>query len=914
STLFSALRVLGVAAGFLTISHFTQAQTLKTASGTANNFILTLGQNLGGSYPAGLSFTFISNQTITGAATLNVNGTGAINLVKNVNKPLVANDILAGQAVQVLYDGTNFQVLNVGSASTSTGAGTGNLYTFIATANVAPVPSYPSGGYGTNVIVYDTELYDTDNSYDPITGRFQPTSPGYYFLSGSGSLNGAGTNIAVGIFKNGIRYKDGGASFGASGSTAEVSSVVYANGTTDYFQIYMYNNSGSTQPLLVGNTSYNYFSGFKINGGGTLTVTSFTGSTAAGISTLNGLTTSSQSFSTSSTGTSVNIVSSGNTHNFNVPLTTLIGGNNITVTGTFPVYTISGLASTSTGAGTGNLHAFKYAMQGILSSSTCWTNADKLPYSLKQFDTNNDFDPLNYRFQPNEPGYYYLFAQSRGPQTTTQSISIFQNDVTQVSQTISIPEIGPSQLASTFALVYANGTTDYFDVRACVGYFDATWAPNYFAGFKINGGGTLTVTSFTGSTASGISTLNGLTTPSQNFSTSSTGTSVNIVSSGNTHNFNIPLASVVGGNNITVTGSFPLYTISGLAGGMSTSQWVSTTGGIYYNGGNVGIGTGNPLTVAHINSNSAGIGKGLLISGNNGALNLGDVFGGNPLTTPTWSMDNVSGQFRIYSQPNLTTSGTVWMSITSTTGAITFPSLGSGSTKTLGVNSVGHLVTIPGATPSLSSLNNLTTTSQSFSTSSTGTSVNIVSSGNTHNFNIPLASVVGGNNITVTGSFPLYTISGLAGGTSTSQWVSTTGGIYYNGGNVGIGNITPNESLTIQGNTSATGIGYMQSLSVFQTGNQASFLRTDATVAAQNYIEFWTGRYSGNVTRNVARWQLGLNQGATPSDDDFFGVGRNGIGYDFKINRKGFVGIGTPGFYPQAMLDVEGDARIGGLM
>lgn len=346
--LSASLRVFSFAMILIAFVTSTQAQTLKSSTGGPNTFNLSLGQNLGGTYSPGLSFTFISNQTLTtGGATLNVNGTGIIPLVKNVNQPLIANDILAGQAVQVLYDGTNFQVLNVGSASTSTGAGTGNLHAFIATATTSGAP-YPTGGYNTNVILYDAELYDTDNSYDPTTGKFQPTSPGFYHINGSGTINATGGVGSVAIYKNGIRFKDGNTTNPIS-TVSEVNSIVYANGVSDYFQIYIYNSTGSPQPLLIANTSYNLFSGFKINGGGTLTVTSsLGGSSSTGVSTFNGLTSTSQNFSTSSTGTSVNIVSDGNTHNFNVPLASVVGGNNITVTGSFPLYTVSGLASTAT--------------------------------------------------------------------------------------------------------------------------------------------------------------------------------------------------------------------------------------------------------------------------------------------------------------------------------------------------------------------------------------------------------------------------------------------------------------------------------------------------------------------------------------------------------------------------------------
>ena len=79
------------------------------ATGSSNNFILSLSPPIT-SYQAGMAFNFISNQRITGPATLNINGLGDIPIKKYVNQPLVGCEILNGQVVTVVYDGTNFQL------------------------------------------------------------------------------------------------------------------------------------------------------------------------------------------------------------------------------------------------------------------------------------------------------------------------------------------------------------------------------------------------------------------------------------------------------------------------------------------------------------------------------------------------------------------------------------------------------------------------------------------------------------------------------------------------------------------------------------------------------------------------------------------------------------------------------------
>lgn len=96
-----------------------------TATGSGNSFSVALPVSPG-AYKTGLVVTFKSNQSVTGPVTLNVNGLGAINVYKNLNVPLVQNDIRNGQVVSVIYDGADFQVLsqlNYGVDFTGTLAG-----------------------------------------------------------------------------------------------------------------------------------------------------------------------------------------------------------------------------------------------------------------------------------------------------------------------------------------------------------------------------------------------------------------------------------------------------------------------------------------------------------------------------------------------------------------------------------------------------------------------------------------------------------------------------------------------------------------------------------------------------------------------------------------------------------------------
>jgi hypothetical protein len=78
-------------------------------TGTANTFVITV-PNFPAAYAASQTLVFKALNANTGVSTLNVNGLGNKTIHKNGTLSLVANDIVAGQIVEVIYDGTNFQM------------------------------------------------------------------------------------------------------------------------------------------------------------------------------------------------------------------------------------------------------------------------------------------------------------------------------------------------------------------------------------------------------------------------------------------------------------------------------------------------------------------------------------------------------------------------------------------------------------------------------------------------------------------------------------------------------------------------------------------------------------------------------------------------------------------------------------
>ena len=95
---------------------YVRAEGYAVDTGTVNAYVITLSP-APTSYIAGQVFNFKAVNTNTGASTLNVNGLGVKTLKKDVNVDLVTGDILAGQIVMCMYDGTYFQVVPDYSAS-----------------------------------------------------------------------------------------------------------------------------------------------------------------------------------------------------------------------------------------------------------------------------------------------------------------------------------------------------------------------------------------------------------------------------------------------------------------------------------------------------------------------------------------------------------------------------------------------------------------------------------------------------------------------------------------------------------------------------------------------------------------------------------------------------------------------------
>jgi hypothetical protein len=128
----------------------------------------------------------------------------------------------------------------------------------------------------------------------------------------------------------------------------------------------------------------------------------------------------------------------------------------------------------------GNMPAFAaYQTVGQTLSAATWT---KLNFGATSFDTNSCFSTGTSKFTPTVAGYYIFFGSVNAGNNSQDICNIYKNG----SAAISGVNFSNGYLGNVGGILYANGTTDYFEAY---GYF---------------GGGGTTATGATATTFQGI--------------------------------------------------------------------------------------------------------------------------------------------------------------------------------------------------------------------------------------------------------------------------------------------------------------------------------------------------------------------------------------------------------------------------
>jgi hypothetical protein len=104
-------------------------------------------------------------------------------------------------------------------------------------------------------VAFTSEAWDTDNCFDSSTNyRFTPTVAGKYEIQFC--MIGSGTQNYGLLYFNGTRVK--GINQNVSGATANGSTILSFNGTTDYVEFFVYLTSGTS---VTGTAEYTYATG-----------------------------------------------------------------------------------------------------------------------------------------------------------------------------------------------------------------------------------------------------------------------------------------------------------------------------------------------------------------------------------------------------------------------------------------------------------------------------------------------------------------------------------------------------------------------------------------------------------------------------------------------------------------------------
>ena len=111
----------------------------------------------------------------------------------------------------------------------------------------------------------------------------------------------------------------------------------------------------------------------------------------------------------------------------------------------------------------------------LLNDMTLTNNTNtKVQFTTESFDTANCFDTTNYRFTPNVAGYYqfnYVGQFQSASSSTYVMLSLYKNGTSGATapyhQGVRTPNSTAANMVyGTSVLLYANGTTDYFEVYA----------------------------------------------------------------------------------------------------------------------------------------------------------------------------------------------------------------------------------------------------------------------------------------------------------------------------------------------------------------------------------------------------------------------------------------------------------------
>jgi hypothetical protein len=110
-------------------------------------------------------------------------------------------------------------------------------------------------------VTLGAEEFDYGGYFDTVNSRFQPLVAGLYQVTGQVQINGNASAMLALIYKNGAEFKRGPQP--QSAFSASVNALMYLNGTTDYIELWGYQNWGSNQSSY-NNAGLTFFQAFLV--------------------------------------------------------------------------------------------------------------------------------------------------------------------------------------------------------------------------------------------------------------------------------------------------------------------------------------------------------------------------------------------------------------------------------------------------------------------------------------------------------------------------------------------------------------------------------------------------------------------------------------------------------------------------
>lgn len=275
--------------------HAVKAQSFQD-SGAANAYVCTpISGSSGVMLPAaytnlsGSMLRFIAANSNSGASTINIGQTtgtllGSKKILSVSGAALVGGEIVSGAYVSLTYDPAldggagAWRVLSSNATTTQAGivelstdaeaiAGASTSTAVPPSALLAEQKAHPTfsahrnnvnqtaiaSGVATKIIL-TTEDFDNQAAFDTTLSRYTPLMAGIYQVNFASRLNTATdqSSFTVFIYKNGTQFKSSTLiQSGAAGTqSAIVSHLITMNGTTDYLEFFITQDTGSARDVL----------------------------------------------------------------------------------------------------------------------------------------------------------------------------------------------------------------------------------------------------------------------------------------------------------------------------------------------------------------------------------------------------------------------------------------------------------------------------------------------------------------------------------------------------------------------------------------------------------------------------------------------------------------------------------------